>query len=45
LRHVDTRLQLPPEQVDLLTTWGRRLLLESEPYRRLVEDSLGGELP
>lgn len=45
LRQVDTRLQLPPEQVDLLTTWGRRLLLESEPYRRLVEDSLGGELP
>jgi len=44
LQHVDTRLQLPPEQVDLLVSWGRRLLLGSPQYGDLV-DSLGGRLP
>jgi predicted acylesterase/phospholipase RssA len=44
LQHVDTRLQLPPEQVDLLVSWGRRLLLGSPQYGALV-DSLGGRLP
>jgi predicted acylesterase/phospholipase RssA len=44
LQHVDTRLQLPREQVDLLVTWGRRLLADAAAYRRLV-DSLDGTMP
>jgi len=45
LLEVDTRLQLSREQVDLLVTWGRRLLLGNEDYRTLVEETLDGTLP
>jgi NTE family protein len=41
LEAVDTRLQLPRDQVDLLVTWGRRLLEESPQYRQLVADVRG----
>jgi hypothetical protein len=44
LQHVGTRFRLPRDQVDLLVTWGRQLVLGAEPYRKLVS-SLGGTLP
>jgi len=41
LEAVDTRLQLPRDQVDLLVTWGQRLLAESPQYQQLVADVRG----
>jgi NTE family protein len=44
LQNVGTRFHLPRDQVDLLVTWGRQLVLGADPYRKLVS-SLGGTLP
>lgn len=45
LQNVDTRLQLSSAEVDLLVSWGRRLLLGSDDFKKLVEESLGGTIP
>ena len=41
LQAVDTRLQLPDDQVNLLITWGHRLVADSCDYRRLVAEIRG----
>jgi NTE family protein len=45
LQHVDTRLQLPADQIDLLITWGRRLVGESCTYAQLVDEVRGEASP
>lgn len=41
LEAVDTRLQLPKDQIDLLVSWGHRLLAQSRTYQRLLDDLAG----
>lgn len=38
LQQVDTRLQLPRDEVDELIDWGARLLRESPEYQKLIEN-------
>jgi NTE family protein len=45
LEKVDTRLQLPRDQVDLLVKWGHRLVAESADYQELVADIRGDPHP
>jgi len=45
LQAVDTRLQLSKDQVDLLVSWGHRLLTQSRTYQRLVDDLEGAGPP
>jgi len=45
LEKVDTRLQLPADQVDLLVKWGNRLVTKSCTYEQLVRDIRGDGPP